>query len=191
MFPTTNLSSIPSTNLIQIFTRSTYLTNSIVYDQNLAFAYINVEAQLSPTGTLGFSVNTVSVSTSTTPASIYSINIDLIPTISNANGGNFTLSIYYNSLNATHNSGTGQLDFSFMGLCQSTSVSVGVAAAVLDFCSISSDLSTITFSMQSITAGTMIRISTQVKNPLYQSIRGIRGYWTDFISGIVQENGKK
>lgn len=35
----------------------------------------------------------------------------------------------------------------------------------------------------------MIRISTQVKNPLYKSIRGIRGYWVEFISGIVQENG--
>jgi hypothetical protein len=110
----------------------------------------------------------------------------LIPTISNSNGGNFTLQIYYNSANATHNSGTGLLDFNFMGLCQSTSVSAGNPAAVLNFCSISSDLSMITFSMGSITAGTTIRITTQIQNPLYQSIRGIRGYWTDFISGIVQ-----
>lgn len=115
----------------------------------------------------------------------------MIPSITDTNGGNFTLQIYYNPLNLTHNSGTGLLDFSFMGLCQSSSVSPGVPPAVLNFCSISSDLSTITFSMNSVTAGTTIQITTQVQNPLYQSIRGIRGYWTDFISGVVQENGKK
>jgi hypothetical protein len=73
-----------------------------------------------------------------------------------------------------------------MGLCQSTSASLGVPAVVLNYCSISSDLSMITFSMGTVTAGTTIRITTQVQNPLFKSIRGIRGFWTDFISGIVQ-----
>ena len=49
-------------------------------------------------------------------------------------GGNFTLYLYYDSGNITHNSGTTSLDFSFMGLCQSKSPSVGVAAAVLNYC---------------------------------------------------------
>lgn len=73
-----------------------------------------------------------------------------------------------------------------MGLCQSTSVSAGVPAVVLTYCSISSDLSTISFSVSSVVAATTIRITTQAQNPLFKSIRGIRGYWTDFISGIVQ-----
>jgi hypothetical protein len=81
------------------------------------------------------------------------------------------------------------LDFTFMGLCQSSSPGVGLSAAVLNFCEISSDLSTITFSMNSVTAGELIKISTQIQNPLYKSIRGIRGYWVEFVSGIVQENG--
>jgi hypothetical protein len=186
MFPTLNLATIPSTNLVQLFAKSTYLANSIIYDQNLAFAYIDVQAQLTSSNTLGFDVNPVSVSTASTPASIYSINIDVTPSISNIKGGNFTLEIYYNSVNSTHNSGTGQKDFNFMGLCQSTSASGGVSAVVLNFCSISSDLSTITFSVAQVIAGTKIRITTQVQNPLYKSIRGIRGFWTDFISGIVK-----
>jgi hypothetical protein len=78
------------------------------------------------------------------------------------------------------------LDFSFMGLCQSISAGPGLSAAVLNFCEISSDLSTITFSMNSVLAAQTIRISTQVKNPLYQSIRGIKGYWVEFVSGLVQ-----
>jgi hypothetical protein len=77
-----------------------------------------------------------------------------------------------------------------MGLCQSVSASAASQAAVLNYCEISSDLSTITFSMNQVNAGQTIRISTQVKNPLFKSIRGIKGYWVEFISGIVQENKK-
>lgn len=44
--------------------------------------------------------------------------------------------------------------------------------------------------MNQVTSGQTIRISTQVKNPLYSSIRGIKGYWVEFVSGIVQENKK-
>lgn len=73
-----------------------------------------------------------------------------------------------------------------MGLCQSVSAGTGLSAAVLNFCQISSDLSTITFSMNQITAGQTICISTQVQNPLYTSIRGIKGYWVEFVSGLVQ-----
>jgi len=73
-----------------------------------------------------------------------------------------------------------------MGLCQSVSAGTGLSAAVLNFCQISSDLSTITFSMNQVTAGQTICISTQVQNPLYTSIRGIKGYWVEFVSGLVQ-----
>jgi hypothetical protein len=111
------------------------------------------------------------------PASIYTINIDITPSKSQAKGGNFTLSLYYDNTEPLHNSGTTILDFSFMGLCQSISPGPGLSASVLNFCEISSDLSTITFSMNQVTAGTTIRISTQVKNPLYKSVRGIKGYW--------------
>ena len=112
------------------------------------------------------------------PSSIYTINIYVTPTKTQANGGNFTLSLYYDSSVATHtNSGSGLLDFTFMGLCQSVSAGPGLSAAVLNYCEISSDLSTITFSMSSVTAGTVILITTQVKNPLYKSVRGIKGYW--------------
>jgi hypothetical protein len=75
-----------------------------------------------------------------------------------------------------------------MGLCQSAAT-VSLSAAVLNYCSISSDLSTITFSVNRITAAQAIRISTSVSNPSYYSIRGIKGYWTEFISGKVYENG--
>jgi hypothetical protein len=120
------------------------------------------------------------------PAAIYTININIVPTKSQTtNGGNFTLSLYYDSTQPSHNSGSGLLDFSFMGLCQSVSPGLGAAAAILNSCTISSDLSTITFSMNSVTAGQTITISTQVQNPLYASIRGINGYWVDFVSGIV------
>lgn len=91
MFPTLNLATLPSTNLIQISIQSTYLANAIIYDQNLAFAYVDVQAQLALSNTLGFNVNPVTASAAYTPASIYSINIDIVPSISNQNGGNFTL----------------------------------------------------------------------------------------------------
>jgi hypothetical protein len=77
-----------------------------------------------------------------------------------------------------------------MGLCQSVSAGVGLSPAILNYCDISSDLSTIAFSMNQVTAAQTIRISTQVKNPLYKSIRGIKGYWVEFVSGLVQENKK-
>jgi hypothetical protein len=40
--------------------------------------------------------------------------------------------------------------------------------------------------MNSVVANQVIRISTQVQNPLYKSTRGIRGYWVEFVSGMVQ-----
>lgn len=76
-----------------------------------------------------------------------------------------------------------------MGLCQSISPTPGTAAAVLNYCEISDDLTKIYFSINSITGGSVIRIKTQVSNPLFQSTRGIRAHYVDFISGIVKENG--
>lgn len=68
------------------------------------------------------------------PASIYTVNIDVTPSISSSIGGNFTLYIYYDSTNVAHTgSGTTLLDFSFMGLCQSVTPATG-SAAVLNGC---------------------------------------------------------
>lgn len=75
-----------------------------------------------------------------------------------------------------------------MGLCQSVTPNSG-AAAVLNSCEISDDLTEIYFSVNSLTGGQAIRISTQISNPLYVSERGIRAYYVDFISGVVKENG--
>lgn len=121
-------------------------------------------------------------------ASIYTLNIEVTPTVSLSTGANFTIKIHYDSTNVQHTgSGTALLDFSFMGLCQSVTPTTG-AAAVFNFCEISDDLSTITFSVSSITASQPIRIRTQISNPLYASIRGLRAHYVDFISGVVREN---
>lgn len=80
------------------------------------------------------------VSTSSTSASyrtvaaIYTINIDVTPSITSSKGGNFTLYLYFDTGNTNHtNSNSGQLDFSFMGLCQSVTPATGTAA-VLNSC---------------------------------------------------------
>jgi hypothetical protein len=192
IYPTKDPATIPSAKLLQLRAISAISTDAIVYDTNYAFGFINVEKDLALTGgvnTLGIAVSSSS-SEKNRPTSIYTINIDVTPSKTQANGGNFTLSLYYENADPTHNSGSGLLDFSFMGLCQSVSPGPGLSAAVLNFCDISSDLSTITFSMSQVTASQVIRISTQVKNPLYKSTRGVKGYWVEFISGIVQENKK-
>lgn len=190
IFPTQNPASSPISYLVQMLAISDYTnTNFIIYDSNMALGYLDILAPLASNGSLSVIVNTTS-STSTIPASIYTADIYVTPTVSSSTGGNFTLSIYYDSTDVAMSSTTSIIDFSFMGLCQSTATNVG-SAAVLLFCSISSDLSTITFAMSSVVAGTAIRITTSIANPLYYSIRGINSYWTEFISGRVIENGKQ
>lgn len=112
----------------------------------------------------------------------------MTPSQTNSNGGNFTLQINYDSADPNHNSGTTNKDFTFMGLCQSVTPASG-SAAVLNSCDISDDLTEIYFSLNEITGGQAIRISTQISNPLYSSTRGIGAFYVDFISGVVQENG--
>ena len=68
------------------------------------------------------------------PTSIYTITIDITPSKAQANGGNFTLSLYYDNSEAAHASGTTLLDFTFMGLCQSVSPGGSQTPAVLNFC---------------------------------------------------------
>ncbi len=157
---------------------------AIIYDSNYAFSYISIQSTLASAGTM-----TVTTSSSSalkrTVAAIYTINIDITPSLASTKGGNFTMYIYYDTGSANHTaSGSGLLDFSFMGLCQSVTPAAG-PAAILNDCQISSDLSTITFSVNNITAGQAIRIQTQISNPLYISTRGIRVYYVDFVSGIV------
>ena len=78
--------------------------------------------------------NSTSSVLANTVASIYTINIDITPSLTNSNGGNFTIQIYYDSANAVHTaSGSGLLDFTFMGLCQSITPATG-AAAILNSC---------------------------------------------------------
>lgn len=108
--------------------------------------------------------------------------------MSSSLGGNFTLEIHYDSADANHNTGTGLTDFSFMGLCQSVTPNSG-AAAILNSCEISDDLTKIYFSVNTLTAAQPIRISTQVSNPLFVSTRGIGAFYVDFVSGVVMENG--
>jgi hypothetical protein len=100
----------------------------------------------------------------------------ITPTISSPTGANFTISIYYSNSDPLHSTGSTLNDFSFVGLCQ-PSITVGNPAANLTYCLISSDLSTITFSVPELVAYVPIRISTSINNPLYYSIRGIKGYW--------------
>lgn len=124
--------SLPYYGLIQIQALSNTASNPITYDSNYAFAYISIQSNLASTGTMTVSTTTTSASVNTV-SSIYTVNIDITPTITSSVGGNFTLKIHYDSSNVNHNSGTGLLDFTFMGLCHSVTPASG-AAAVLNNC---------------------------------------------------------
>ena len=186
--PSRNPATTPISSLVQVLAVSdTHNTYSIIYDSNMAFGYIDILAPISSANTMGVICNSSSTQ-ATVPAAIYSFDIYLTPSVASTTGGNFTVYIYYDNADAMQNTGTSIIDFSFMGLCQSAATNGG-SAAVLLFCTISSDLSTITFAMESVTANQAIRISTSISNPVYHSIRGIKAYWTEFISGRVLENG--
>lgn len=178
---------MPVSHLIQMMAVSDFGSNNIIYDSNMAFGYVDILPLLSPQGNLGVIGNSSS-SQATVPAAIYSFDIYLTPSVSSSSGGNFSISIYYDSAVPAHNTGTTIIDFSFMGLCQSAATD-SASAAILIYCSISSDLSTITFAMSSVTAGQAVRITTSISNPVYYSVRGIKAYWTEFVSGRVMDNG--
>ena len=187
IYPTKAPTTMPISYLIQVLAVSNYAADNIIYDSNMAFGFVDILPQLSPQGNLLVVGNSSSIQ-ATVPAAIYSYDIYLTPSVSSTNGGNFSISIYYDSLTPVQSTGTSIIDFSFMGLCQSAATN-SASAAVLIFCSISSDLSTITFAMSSVVAGQAIRISTSISNPVYYSVRGIKAYWTEFISGRVMDNG--
>lgn len=130
--------TLPYQGLVQVHAISSTEANYIVYDSNLAFGYIYIESRLGAAGTLTVAATSSSAEKART-SSIYTIEIDLTPTMTSTTGGNFTLSIYYDSTDADHNSGTTTSDFFFMGLCQSVTPASG-AAAVLNSCEISDDL---------------------------------------------------
>lgn len=187
VYPTRNPATTPINSLVQLYAISDFNINNIIYDSNLAFGYLDILAPLATPNTLGVICNSSSTQI-TVPSSIYSFDIYLTPAVSSTTGGNFTVYIYYDNAVPGMLTGTSIIDFSFMGLCQSAATN-GASAAVLLYCSISSDLSTITFALSSVTAGSAIRISTSISNPAYFSQRGIKAYWTEFISGKVMENG--
>lgn len=186
-----NVANTLTQGLIQMETVSDYGSNYISYDQNFAFGYYKINSGAIPS-TLTVAVS--STSTNKNKASqIYTVSIDLTPHVTLASGGNFTVFLYYDGTQAAHQgSGTTLLDFSFAGICQSAipASCPSCTAAVLNYCAISSDLSTITFSTGTVTANTIITITAQVQNPVYVSTRGVRAYYVDFVSGIVQENGQ-
>jgi hypothetical protein len=99
IYPTQN-PTIPSNKLVQVIAKSSINADAILYDSNLAFGFINVESDLA---TLGTGVNTMGLTTSSSssqmnkPAAIYTIDIDITPTINQNKGGNFTLELYYDS----------------------------------------------------------------------------------------------
>jgi hypothetical protein len=121
--------------LIQIESVSDTGTDYISYDQNFAFGYYYVHPA-SLTSTMGVTVSSTS-SNKNKASQIYTVDIEVTPTISSANGGNFTAFLYYNSAVASHlASGTTILDFSFVGICQSAvPISCPTCpAAILNFC---------------------------------------------------------
>lgn len=189
IYPSKPPAATPISSLVQVFAVSDYGSNNIIYDSNYAFGYVDILGPLASSGTLVVDCNSTS-SQATVPAAIYSFDIYLTPTVTSTTGGNFTVSIYYDSSVPAHLPGTSIIDFSFMGLCQSAATNT-LSAAVLLFCTISSDLSTITFALESVNANQAIHITTSISNPAYASVRGVKAYWTEFISGRVMENGFK
>ena len=97
--------TLPYQGLVQVHAISSTEANYIVYDSNLAFGYIYIESRLGAAGTLTVAATSSSAEKART-SSIYTIEIDLTPTMTSTTGGNFTLSIYYDSTDADHNSGT-------------------------------------------------------------------------------------
>lgn len=119
--------------------------------------------------------------------SIYSINIDITPSVTLAKGGNFTVKVYNDQTNVNHQVSTsGLLDFSLQGICYSVTSPSGPPPP-LNFCTISEDFSSFSFSINSIAAGQTIRIRTEIKNPLYVSKRGLRAHLIEFVSGVLVE----
>lgn len=181
--------SFPYHGLIQVRTISSLSSHAIIYDSNMGFSYISIQSPLSSPNSMLVTVSSPTPTEASRVASIYVVDIELTPQNTLSRGGNFTISIHYNSGDSAHLQDTsGLLDFTFMGLCQSITPSSGVAAT-LNSCEISDDLVNIHFSVNSVTGSQPIKIRTQVSNPLYVSTRGIRAYYIDFISGITQENG--
>lgn len=126
--------ALPFYGLIQVEALSNIVSNNIIYDSNYAFGYISIQSFLATASTMTVAINPVNAGSATTVSSIYTTNIDITPTITNNDGANFTLLIHYDSGNGAHvASGTGLLDFTFMGLCHSVTPATGTAA-VLNNC---------------------------------------------------------
>jgi hypothetical protein len=116
VFPTKNPNTSPINYLLQVMTVSTYNTDQIIYDSNLAFGFINILAPLGTPNSLAMSITSASLQKNV-PSAIYDIDIDIIPTISSSTGGNFTIYIFYDASLGVHGTGTSVLDFSFLGIC--------------------------------------------------------------------------
>ena len=124
-----NVPASISKGLIQVQALSDTGSNALVYDSNLGFAYIGIDPVLGAANTLTVVASSTSANRARA-ASIYSLQIDITPTITKDTGGNFTAMIYYDSGEIIHNSGTTLLDFEFIGLCQSIANDAGNTAVL-------------------------------------------------------------
>lgn len=79
------------------------------------------------------------------------------------------------------------MDFRFIGDCVPEEACAGCGLPVLQYCEVKEKLTGLDFAVQNVVAGQKIRIKAEVENPIYSSVRGLRVYWVDGVSGIVQE----
>ena len=94
--------SYPYHGLIQLRALSSLDSTAIIYDSNMGFSYISIEDDLASTGTMTVAVTSPVGSEATRVSSIYTIYIEVTPSLPNTNGGNFTLNIHYDSGDTTH-----------------------------------------------------------------------------------------
>lgn len=175
LFPNLDPTTLPFYGTVQLELVSGINTNFIMYDSNYALSFLAIESLAPTTGVMAIS-NLATISDYQRAGAIFSTNIDITPSITLPKGGNFTIKIYNDQTNVNHQvSSSGLLDFSFLGICYSVTSPSGPPPP-LNFCTISEDFSSFSFSISSITAGQTIRIRTEIKNPLYVSKRGLRAH---------------
>lgn len=175
--------------LVQVETTSDYLSaNRIIYDRNPGYGYYFIGATSAPASSLTLSISTPDPTVITSASKIYYLYIDITTSIS-SDIGNFTIALYYDS--SVHLSGSaGLMDFRFVGDCEAEAACPTCSIPTLEFCDVDVKLETLTFSMSTVTAGQTIRIRAEVENPVYSSVRGLRVFWVDSVSGAVMERGQ-
>ena len=75
----------------------------------MGFSYISIESPLASTNNMGVAVSSPAGAEANRVASIYTVKIEVTPSVSSAHGGNFTLKIHYNSGDGTHTTDSSSL----------------------------------------------------------------------------------